>query len=179
MSSHISALKTSRAHYFGEVKPNKCHGSSSAELSFTLSGIAFSILIQIPSCHLQPFQLQAEVTDIQFCSAPSVHTPVWNWWVIPSLAPVGGTSSRVITDLRKEKLLLSYPTSRREVRHTCLNFTDVLCICPLLFLQTISAQIAISLFLQVLWKGLCDPGGTTVFLQKWDILCNRESWVWR
>lgn len=44
-------------------------------LSLTLSGTAFSTLILISSCHLQPFQLQAEVTDIQVCSAPSVNIP--------------------------------------------------------------------------------------------------------
>lgn len=101
-TSHISTLKASHAHYFGEIKASKCHGSSSAELSLFLSGVACSTLILIHSCHLQPLQLQVEVTGIQVCSAPSVPTPVWSSWVIHSLVLVAGNSSQITTDLREK-----------------------------------------------------------------------------
>lgn len=147
-------------------------------LSLTLSGTAFSTLILISSCHLQPFQLQAEVTDIQVCSAPSVN--------IPGLELVGdsspcasGRNQQPGNHRFEERKTATKPSNLQERGSTYfLKLYDVLCICPLFFLQTISAQIVISLFLQVLWKGLCDHGGAAVFLHKWDIPCNRESWMW-
>jgi len=70
-SSHISALKISSAHYFGEIKPGKCHGSNSAEISVSLSGVVFTTFdtnLFLPS----------PPTDIQICSASSVYVPAWN-----------------------------------------------------------------------------------------------------
>lgn len=54
------------------------------------------------------------------------------------------SGNQVITDPREKTLLLSSRTSRKEVLDACSTLTDILCICPPSFLQTVSVQIVTS-----------------------------------